>query len=169
MNTTAHESTAGSPRFLPFIQRAAGLFPFLPASLTLLVLRFAAAIPFWRSGVNKWDGFLELSPGTRWLFENQFQLHLFGETYPMPMPVLSAYLAGIGEIVLPILLVLGLGTRYAAFGLLIMTGVIQLTVPDAWPTHHLPWAAMLLALMTWGPGKIAIDHALARWYGMPVR
>jgi putative oxidoreductase len=169
MNIAAHESTAGAPRFLQLIQRAAGLFQFLPASLTLLVLRFAAAIPFWRSGVNKWDGFLELSPGTRWLFENQFQLHIFGETYPMPMPVLSAYLAGIGEIVLPILLVLGLGTRYAAFGLLIMTGVIQLTVPDAWPTHHLPWAAMLLALMTWGPGKIAIDHSLARWYGMPVR
>lgn len=169
MNIAAHETTAGVPRFLQLIQRAVGLFQFLPASLTLLVLRFAAAIPFWRSGVNKWDGFLELSPGTRWLFENQFQLHLFGETYPMPMPVLSAYLAGIGEIVLPILLVLGLGTRYAAFGLLIMTGVIQLTVPDAWPTHHLPWAAMLLALMTWGPGKIAIDHALARWYGMPVR
>jgi putative oxidoreductase len=169
MNIAAHESTAGAPRFLQLIQRAVSLFQFLPASLTLLVLRFAAAIPFWRSGVNKWDGFLELSPGTRWLFENQFQLHIFGETYPMPMPVLNAYLAGIGEIVLPILLVLGLGTRFAAFGLLIMTGVIQLTVPDAWPTHHLPWAAMLLALMTWGPGKIAIDHALARWYGMPVR
>jgi putative oxidoreductase len=169
MNIAAHESTVGAPQFLQLIQRAAGLFGFLPASLTLLVLRFAAAIPFWRSGVNKWDGFLELSPGTRWLFENQFQLHIFGETYPMPMPVLNAYLAGIGEIVLPILLVLGLGTRFAAFGLLIMTGVIQLTVPDAWPTHHLPWAAMLLALMTWGPGKIAIDHALARWYGMPVR
>jgi putative oxidoreductase len=169
MNIAAHESTAGAPRFLQLIQRAVGLFGFLPASLTLLLLRFAAAIPFWRSGVNKWDGFLELSPGTRWLFENQFQLHIFGETYPMPMPVWNAYLAGIGEIVLPILLVLGLGTRFAAFGLLIMTGVIQLTVPDAWPTHHLPWAAMLLALMTWGPGKIAIDHALARWYGMPVR
>jgi putative oxidoreductase len=169
MNIAAHESTAASPRFLHAIQRAVGLFEFLPASLALLVLRFAGAIPFWRSGVNKWDGFLELSPGTRWLFENQFQLHIFGETYPMPMPVLSAYLAGIGEIVLPILLVLGLGTRFAAFGLLIMTGVIQLSVPDAWPTHHLPWAAMLLALMTWGPGKIAIDHALARWYGMPVR
>lgn len=169
MNIASHESTAGAPRFPQLIQRAVGLFSFLPASLTLLVLRFAAAIPFWRSGVNKWDGFLELSPGTRWLFENQFQLHILGETYPMPMPVLNAYLAGIGEIVLPILLVLGLGTRYAAFGLLIMTGVIQLTVPDAWPTHHLPWAAMLLALMTWGPGKIAIDHALARWYGMPVR
>lgn len=169
MNIAAHESTAGSPRFLQLIQRAVGLFQLLPASLTLLVLRFAAAIPFWRSGVNKWDGFLELSPGTRWLFENQFQLHIFGETYPMPMPVLNAYLAGIGEIVLPILLVLGLGTRFAAFGLLIMTGVIQLTVPDAWPTHHLPWAAMLLALMNWGPGKIAIDHALARWYGIPVR
>ena len=85
----------------------------------------------------------------------------------MPLPVLSAYLAGLAEILLPILLVLGLGTRFAALGLLIMTGMIRLTEPDAWPTHHLPWAAMLLALMTRGPGKIALDHAVARWYGMP--
>ncbi|TIM59991.1 MAG: hypothetical protein E5Y60_31970, partial [Mesorhizobium sp.] len=29
-------------------------------SLTQLVLRCALAVPFWRSGVNKWDGFLQL-------------------------------------------------------------------------------------------------------------
>jgi putative oxidoreductase len=169
MNTAAQETSATPGKLRQIAARTVRAFELIPASLTLLVLRFAAAIPFWRSGVNKWDGFLELSPGTRWLFENQFQLHLFGNTYPMPLPVLSAYLAGIGEILLPILLVLGLGTRFAALGLLIMTAVIQLTVPDAWPTHHLPWAAMLLALMTWGPGKIALDHAVARWYGIPAR
>ena len=169
MNTAADEAPRSPGRLVKGIQGLIGLFQFLPASLTLLVLRFAAAIPFWRSGVQKWDGFLELSPGSRWLFENDFQLHILGETYPMPMPVLSAHLAAIGEIVLPILLIIGLGTRFAALGLLVMTGIIQLTVPDAWPTHHLPWAAMLLALMTWGPGKASLDHAVARWYGMPAR
>ncbi|ANB03673.1 hypothetical protein ECTOBSL9_0975 [Ectothiorhodospira sp. BSL-9] len=141
-------------------------FGYLPASLSALLLRIAVAIPFWRSGLTKWDG-LQLSPGARWLFEHEFQLHLFGETYTMPLPVLSAYLAAIGEILLPILLILGLGTRFAALGLLLMTLVIQLTIPDAWATHHLPWAAMLLAIMTWGPGRASLDHALARWYRRP--
>lgn len=134
----------------------------LPPALVLLVLRITVAIPFWRSGVNKWDGW-SITPGTQWLFEHEFKLHILGDTYPMPFPQLSAFLAGAGEILLPILLVLGLGTRFAAFGLLLMTAVIQLTIPDAWPTHHLPWAAMLLAIMTWGPGRLALDQAIWRW------
>ncbi|MGF1613679.1 MAG: DoxX family protein [Gammaproteobacteria bacterium] len=166
MNTPANELKSSGNAFVKLFTRLVGAFHYLPPSLSLLVLRIAVAVPFWRSGVNKWDGFLDLSPGTRWLFENEFQLHLFNNTYPMPLPVMSAYLAGMGEIILPILLVLGLGTRFTALGLLIMTGVIQLVVPDAWSTHHLPWAAMLLAIMTWGPGRIALDHAVARWYGM---
>ena len=59
-------------------------------------------------------------------------------------------MAGIAEIVLPILLVLGLGTRFAALGLLAMTAVIQLTVPDGWANFHLPWAAMALTLVVFG-------------------
>ena len=60
------------------------------------------------------------------------------------------------------MLVLGLGTRFAALGILLLTAVIQLTVPDGWQTYHLPWAAMALAVMTYGPGKLAVDHLLAR-------
>lgn len=60
------------------------------------------------------------------------------------------------------MLVLATGARFAAFGILLMTAVIQLTIPDGWETYHLPWAAMALAVMTYGPGKIALDHLLTR-------
>jgi putative oxidoreductase len=71
-------------------------------------------------------------------------------------------LSGIGEITLPILLVLGLATRFAAFGLLFMTLIIQLTIPDGWANFHLPWAAMALALVVHGPGKLSLDYLLSR-------
>ena len=41
-----------------------------------------------------------------------------------------------------------------------MTAIIQLTVPDGWANFHLAWAAMALAIMTFGPGKIALDYVL---------
>jgi len=131
-------------------------------SIALLALRLALAVPFWRSGLTKWDGFLNLSGSARILFTEEFRLHIFGHEIPYPMPIVSAHLAGIAEICLPVLLVLGLGTRYAAAGLLVMTGIIQLTVPDGWANFHLPWAAMALTLVVFGPGRVAIDALLAR-------
>ena len=61
--------------------------------------------------------------------------------------------------VLSLDLVLGLGTRFAAAGLLLMTCVIELTVPDGWPIHF-TWAAMALGIAAWGPGLISIDGLL---------
>ena len=57
----------------------------------------------------------------------------------------------------PVLLVLGLGTRFAALGLLFMTLIVELTVPDGWPIH-LTWAAMALGIMAGGSGRISMDH-----------
>lgn len=142
------------------IGRAEALLGAIPASLPLLALRVALAVPFFRSGLTKWDGFLTLSGGARYLFTQEFQLHIFGATYPYPAPILAATLSGIGEIVLPILLVLGLLTRFAALGILAMTAVIQLTVPEGWANFHLPWAAMALALVVYGGGGLAADRLL---------
>lgn len=133
-------------------------------SLTQLVLRFSLAVPFWRSGVNKWDGFLQLNDVAVLLFSSEFQLHLPGGPYPFPAPAVMAFAVGCAEILFPILLVLGLSTRLTAFGLLIMTLVVQLTVPDGWPIH-VTWAAMALAVMAWGPGRISLDHWIARCKG----
>lgn len=131
--------------------------------ITQLVLRIAVSVPFWKSGDLKWDGFLQLSEIAPLLFENEFQLHILGNTYPFPFPYVFAFGAGLGEIILPVLLVLGIFTRFAALGVLAMTAIIQLTVPTGWPVH-LTWAAMALAIMAWGPGRIAVDNFLKRIY-----
>ncbi|KFC64529.1 Integral membrane protein(Rhomboid family) [Devosia sp. LC5] len=130
-------------------------------SLTQLVLRLALAVPFWRSGVNKWDRFLQLNDVAVLLFSSEFKLHLPGGPYAFPAPEMMAFAAGSAEIVLPVLLVLGLASRLAGLGLLVMTIVVQLTVPDGWPIH-LTWAAMALGIMAWGPGRLSADHFVGK-------
>lgn len=125
------------------------------------VLRVALAIPFLKSGLTKWDGFLSLSPAASYLFEDEFKLHIFGHAYDFPMPALFAYLDGVAEIVLPLLLVVGLATRFSALALLVMTAVIQLVVPEGWANFHLPWAALAVAIMALGPGRLSLDHLAA--------
>jgi putative oxidoreductase len=61
----------------------------------------------------------------------------------------------------PILLILGLGTRFAGLGLLFMTLIVELTVPDGWPIH-ITWAAMALAIMAYGPGRVSLDYLIGR-------
>jgi putative oxidoreductase len=90
-----------------------------------------------------------------------------GGPYDFPAPAVMAFLSGCGEIIFPVLLVLGLGTRFAALGLLFMTCIVELAVPDGWPIH-ITWAAMALAIMAWGPGRLSIDRALCRLPGLRV-
>ena len=130
-------------------------------SLTQSVLRIALATPFWRSGINKWDGFLQLNDVAVLLFSTEFKLHLPGGPYSFPAPEAIAFLVASAEILFPILLVLGLATRIAASALLVMTLVVELTVPDGWPVH-ITWAAMALGIMAWGPGRLSLDHWL--WF-----
>ncbi|WP_223154070.1 DoxX family protein [Bradyrhizobium japonicum] len=132
----------------------------LGTGATTDLLRVALAVPFCRSGVLKWDGFLELSNTAVTLFSDEFMLHLPGGPYHYPTPTVIAFLSGCGEILFPILLVLGLGTRFAALGLLLMTVIVELTVPDGWPVH-ITWAAMALAIMAYGPGRASLDHLVA--------
>ena len=144
----------------PLARLTGVLFGALPASPSLLALRIALAVPFWNSRMTKWDGFLTLSFGARQLFVDEFKLHWFGAEYPFPYPDVMAMASALGETILPVLLVVGLATRWAALGLLVMTAVIELVVPDGWANFHLPWAAMALAIMTFGPGRIALDRVL---------
>ena len=133
-------------------------------SLVQLVLRFALAVPFWRSGILKWDGFLQLNDTAVTLFTDEFKLHLPGGPYPFPAPTVMAFLSGCGEIAFPVLLVLGLGARFAGLGLLFMTLIVELTVPDGWPIH-ITWAAMALAIMAYGAGRLLLDRLLERIAG----
>ena len=50
----------------------------IPRSVTLLVMRIAVALPFYFSGLLKWEGFFKLKDTAVFLFEHEFKLHIFG-------------------------------------------------------------------------------------------
>ncbi len=148
------------------IASAHALMARIPESAIALLGRFSVAAVFWKSGQTKIEGLaIDIVSGS---FEfgmprlSSSAVDLFRDEYRLPLisPELGATLAALGEHVLPLLLLLGLGTRFAALGLLVMTAVIQLLVyPAAYPAHGV-WAAVLLWLMVRGPGAVSIDHAL---------
>lgn len=127
------------------------------------MMRIALALPFFRSGLTRWDGILSLSPATLFLFENQFKIHVFGAAYSFPAPDTVALFVAVAEITLPLLLVLGLATRLTALALLVMTGVIQLVFPDGWANFHLYWASLAAGIMAVGPGFLSLDRLINRW------
>jgi putative oxidoreductase len=119
----------------------------------LLVSRVAIAAVFFVSGRTKVSGVLDVTDQAVGLFRDEYRL-------PLVDPAFAAHAAAYAEHALPLLLVLGLGTRVAALGLLAMTAVIELFVyPDAWPTH-LSWAAPLLLIAARGAGAWSLDRRL---------
>jgi putative oxidoreductase len=140
----------------------------IPEDLIALLGRFSIAAVFWKSGQTKIEGFavdlVEGSVQLGWPRLSDSAVALFEHEYRLPLlsPELGAVLAALGEHVLPVLLLLGLGTRYAALALLVMTAVIQFLVyPGAYATHGV-WAAVLLYLMARGPGRLSLDHWIGR-------
>ncbi len=125
--------------------------------------RLALAVPFLKSGLTKWSGWFHVSPVADFLFESLFRLHLFGHQYPFPFPDVLAHLDAVAEVALPVLLIVGLATRFSALGILLMSAVIQLTDPSGWANFHLPWAALALSIIVLGPGQASLDFALERW------
>ncbi|NWG24323.1 MAG: DoxX family protein [Pseudorhodoplanes sp.] len=136
------------------INRSIALMDAIPYWFVALVARISIGAVFWQSGQTKLDGW-HVSSAAIELFTFEYKL-------PLIDPVIAAYLAAFAEHVFPVLLVLGLATRYAALALLGMTLVIEIFVyPDAWPTHG-TWATCFLLLMMKGPGPVSLDHLLAR-------
>ncbi|MGY6258168.1 DoxX family protein [Paraburkholderia caledonica] len=149
--TTAKQSTEPEMMHRSRICRVGAWLERVPYALLAIPLRVALATVFWNSAMVKladWNAALDL-------FRNEYNL-------PILPPELAAYIAVSIELSTPILLVLGLATRPAAFVLLAMTSIIEVFVyPQAWPTH-IQWAAMLLVLLCRGSGKWSLDYLIGR-------
>ncbi|SDT44333.1 putative oxidoreductase [Pseudomonas sp. Z003-0.4C(8344-21)] len=150
------------------IPRAITLLEKIPHSLIAFLARFSIAAVFWKSGQTKVEGLaIDLIDGTfelGWPRLADSAIPLFQSEYNVPLlsPEIAAHLAAFAEHFFPALILIGLATRFSALALLGMTLTIQIFVyPDAYPTHG-TWAAVLLYLMTTGPGKLSIDHLIAR-------
>lgn len=112
------------------------------------------AAVFRQSGQTKVDGW-HVTDSAIYLFQHEYAL-------PLINPTLAAYMAAAAEHLFPVMLVLGLGARFAALGLLAMTLVIEIFVyPDAWVVHA-TWGACLLFIVARGPGRLSLDHLIAR-------
>jgi putative oxidoreductase len=149
----------------------------VPYALVALALRFIMARVFFLSGQTKIEGprSIPFRPG---IGDLEFSVilpagikdatfQMFEAQYAgLPVaPAVVAYLFTYAEFVLPICLVLGFATRLAALVLLVMTVLLQVYVMPGmlWPVH-VYWAAILLVLMTVGPGAISFDAMIRAIY-----
>jgi putative oxidoreductase len=169
---------AGEPRSSSLIATAidklVAICGVVPYALVALGLRLVIARAFFVPGQTKITGPeipiavfnragdftivlpAEIKPATFELFQSQFA------ALPMP-PTVAAYLFTYAEFVLPICLVLGFATRLSALALLVMTVLIQVYVaPEALWSAHAYLFAILMVLMSVGPGAISLD-ALIRY------
>ena len=113
-----------------------------------LAIRLWLAQIFFVSGVLK---------TTNW----DVTVFLYTHEHPVPgldPPTAAAIGTGI-ELICPILLAFGLGTRIAAIPLLLTTAFLQLTYKEL--TDHLYWMALLGFLVLRGPGALSLDHFIA--------
>jgi putative oxidoreductase len=158
-----------------------GILARIPYSLVALISRLVMARVFFLSGQARIEGpripvhlplhlpFLanlatldftitlprELTPAMLALFETQYA------GLPMP-PAVAAWLFAYAEFVLPICLVIGFATRFAALALLIITALIALLAAPA--QSHVYWIAILLPLISLGPGVVSIDALIRTLY-----
>ena len=101
-------------------------------------------------------------------------LYLFHYEYTVPFlsPEIAAYLGTGAELVLPVLLVLGLGGRITTFIFFMYNIIAVISYPFLWTdqgTHglyqHVNWGLLLMLLMVHGSGKLSLDYWIRRKYG----
>jgi putative oxidoreductase len=123
--------------------------------LAQLAARLWVAQVFFTSGLTKlrdWD----------------ITLALFTDEYKVPLltPEVAAAAGTAGELVLPVLLALGLGGRFAALGLSVVNAVAVISLAEIAPAalqQHVFWGSLLLGLLLWGPGRWSLDRFVLPW------
>lgn len=147
--------------------------------IVLLLLRLLGARVFLESGMTKWDGWFDFNELKYDLFLYEFfcpdppregalqlcnaeTLDYESET-TIALVEWLALTAGVMEILLPALLIAGLFTRLGALGLIGMALFIQLAVYPTWDHWWNPavwWVAVLMAVFSFGPGRLSVDRLL---------
>lgn len=122
-----------------------------------LVIRLWVANVFWKSGLTKLQS-----------FETTIQLFQYEYEVPLLPPEVAAYLSTFSELFFSVLLAIGLAGRLGALGLFVLNIVAVIAYPalnEAGLIQHQLWGLLLLVPLLHGPGKLSLDHILARRFG----
>lgn len=126
-----------------------------------LVLRLWVANAFFQSGLTKIES-----------FDTTIALFTYEYRVPILSPVLAAYAGTFTELFFPVLLAMGLAGRMNAFVLFVFNIVAVLSYPglnEVGLEQHQVWGLMLLLIICRGPGKVSLDHLIARWLHLQSR
>ncbi|MFT4941111.1 MAG: putative oxidoreductase [Paraglaciecola sp.] len=119
-------------------------------SVALLAARFYVGWAFFSSGLTKlrdWDSTLTL-------FEYEYQVPI------LPFE-LAAYLGTAAEIILPLLLIAGLASRFSALGLFFVNIVAVISLEEIAPAafaEHILWGVLLVQVVIFSGGRFALDR-----------
>jgi putative oxidoreductase len=124
------------------------------ATPLLFAFRCYVAWQFLKSGwlkLSEWDS-------TLYLFQDEYHV-------PLLPPALAAVAGTAGEIVFPLLLIAGLGTRFAALGLSAVNVMAVVSYAhvlfgegfEAALGQHYLWGTLLLVVLVFGPGRWSLD------------
>jgi putative oxidoreductase len=120
----------------------------LQPAAALLARGYVAEV-FFKSGLTKlrdWDTTLAL-------FQDEYKV-------PLLPPDVAAVLGTGGELVLPVLLLLGLGGSLSALGLSVVNGVAVLALAEIAPAalqQHITWGVLLAGVAVFGNGRWSLD------------
>jgi putative oxidoreductase len=143
--------TARLSSFKPALFRLIDAIESLQPLAQLAARLYVAKVFFW-SGLTK-------------LRDWEITVALFTDEYKVPLlsPELAALLGTFGELVFPVLLVLGLAGRFAALSLFVVNAIAVISLQEiAEPAlmQHLFWGSLLIGLLLWGPGRWSVDQLL---------
>lgn len=132
-------------------------------SLGLQALEPAAALL-----ARLYIGQVFLLSGLTKLRDWEITLALFTDEYQVPLlsPALAAALGTAGELLLPVLLILGLGARFAALGLSVVNVVAVISLAEIAPAalqQHILWGVLLVGLAIYGPGRWTLERRVWPW------
>ncbi|MFO1406658.1 MAG: DoxX family protein [Steroidobacteraceae bacterium] len=127
-------------------------------TLLLLAIRFYVPWQFFKAGLVK----LEDWNGTLWLFREEYHV-------PVLPPDAAALLGTAGELAFPVLLALGLLTRWAALGLSFVNAMAVVSYShvlfadgyEAALGQHVLWGSLLAVLVVFGGGRASLDAWIA--------
>ena len=129
--------------------------------LTDLLVRVFIGWQFFQSGLTKIANF----DTTITLFEYEYSV-------PLLSPEIAAYLGTAAELALPVLLWVGLATRWTALALFLFNIVAVISYPPLYELalesgftqfspgfiQHIVWGLLMLVTISYGPSKVSFDH-----------